>query len=403
MRLASVEEGVAAFRAGRFVVVVDDESRENEGDLILSAEGATPEKLGFMVRHTSGILCLPLLEERLRELSIPMMVSQNTDARKTAFTVSVDYRHGTTTGISAADRAATVLAAIDPESAPTDFSRPGHIFPLRYQRGGVLSRPGHTEATIDLARLAGCYPGGVLAELVNDDGSMKRLPALLDFAAEHDLPVITIADLIRHRFRNERLVRRRGVARLPTEFGEFRAIGYESTWDGLQHLALVAGDVAGRDRILVRVHSECLTGDVFSSLRCDCGFQLRDAMASLGREGTGVLLYLRGHEGRGIGLLHKIAAYELQDRGRDTVQANEDLGLPADARNYGVSAQILQDLEVRSIRLLTNNPVKRSEIERFGIEISERLPLLVEPNDENRRYLRTKELKLGHRLGLGKG
>ena len=328
-----------------------------------------------MVRHTSGLICLPVVGERLDELRLPLMVSENTDARRTAFTVSVDYSPGTTTGISAADRAATIRAVVDPRTKPAELARPGHIFPLRYREGGVLTRAGHTEAAVDLARLAGLYPAGVLCELVNDDGTMARLPQLEDFAATHGFPLISIADLIAHRRHSEKLVRRVVEASLPTEFGSFRAVGFESLLDGTHHVALVRGEVAGASDVLVRVHSECLTGDVLGSRRCDCGYQLHDALRRVAEEDLGVVLYLRGHEGRGIGLLHKLAAYALQENGRDTVEANEDLGLPVDARDYGIGAQILVDLGVTSMRLLTNNPAKRAGLEGYGLSITARVPL----------------------------
>jgi 3,4-dihydroxy 2-butanone 4-phosphate synthase/GTP cyclohydrolase II len=400
MMFASIEAAISAFRDGEFLVVVDDEDRENEGDLIIAAQHATPAGVGFMVRHTSGLICMPVLGERLDELRIPMMVANNTDARRTAFTVSIDYGPGTTTGISAADRAATIAALIDPSKPPEGFTRPGHVFPLRYQPGGVLRRAGHTEAAVDLAGLAGLYPAGVLAEIVTDDGEIARLPDLERFAKEHKLLMISIADLIAYRRQEEKLVKRISEARLPTEFGVFRAIGYESLVDGRENVALVMGDVTGPDGVLVRVHSECLTGDTFGSLRCDCGVQLREAIRLIGEAGAGVILYLRGHEGRGIGLGHKLAAYALQDQGRDTVQANEDLGLPIDARDYGVGAQILVDLGVTTMRLLTNNPKKRAGIEGYGLTIIETLPLQVAPTDENRGYLETKARKLGHTLDM---
>jgi 3,4-dihydroxy 2-butanone 4-phosphate synthase/GTP cyclohydrolase II len=398
MTFGTVEQAIEAFRSGEFVVVVDDADRENEGDLILPAEAATPERIAFMVRHTSGLICVPMLGERLDELRLPLMVTESTDSHRTAFTVSVDVARGTTTGISAGDRAATIRALIDPATAPSDLARPGHIFPLRYQEGGVLRRAGHTEASVDLARLAGRYPAGVLCEIVAQDGSMARLPELVAFAEEHGVVIITIADLIAHRRQSEVLIRRRVEARIPTRHGEFRAIGYESLVDGATHIALVKGDVEGTDEVLVRVHSECLTGDVFGSRRCDCGTQLDLAMERIAAEGTGVIVYLRGHEGRGIGLLHKLAAYTLQDQGQDTVEANVSLGFPPDARDYGIGAQILADLGVGSMRLLTNNPTKRAGLEGFGLSIADRVPLQTEPTPENRDYLRTKAAKLGHLL-----
>ncbi|GBD85675.1 riboflavin biosynthesis protein RibBA [bacterium BMS3Abin02] len=400
MTFAPIEDAVGAISRGEFVVVVDDEDRENEGDLILAAEKATPEKIGFMVRHTSGIICVPLTGERLDELRIPMMVMQNTDARLTAFTVSVDYRPATTTGISAADRAATIRAMVDRATEPEDLTRPGHIFPLRYRPGGVLRRAGHTEAAVDLATLAGLGPAGVLAEIVADDGSVARLGDLKLFARKHHLVMIQIADLIAYRRRRQRLIRRGAEARIPTEFGVFEAIAYESLVDHREHLALVKGEISGKEDVLVRVHSECLTGDTLGSLRCDCGFQLRDAMSKIAAEGSGVVLYLRGHEGRGIGLMHKLEAYALQDHGRDTVEANLELGLPTDARDYGVGAQILADLGITTMRLLTNNPTKRAGIEGYGLEITETVPLEVRPNPENLGYLTTKVEKLGHSIHL---
>ena len=399
--MASIEEAIAAFRNGEFLVVVDDADRENEGDLIIAAEHATPAQVGFMVRHTSGLICLPVPGERLDELQIPLMVANNTDAHRTAFTVSIDYGPATTTGISAADRSATIRAVVDEGTPPEHFTRPGHVFPLRYRPGGVLRRAGHTEAAVDLAILAGLYPAGVLAEIVTDDGEVARLNDLEMFAKEHGLLMISIADLIAYRRHREKLVRRSHEARLPTAHGVFRAIGYESLIDGRAHVALVMGDVDGGEDLLVRVHSECLTGDTFGSLRCDCGTQLLEAIRKVGEAGRGVVLYLRGHEGRGIGLSHKLAAYSLQDQGRDTVQANEDLGLPVDARDYGVGAQILADLGVSTMRLMTNNPTKRAGIEGYGLSITEVVPLRVVPNDENRSYLETKARKLGHILDLG--
>jgi 3,4-dihydroxy 2-butanone 4-phosphate synthase/GTP cyclohydrolase II len=395
---ASIPEAVEDIRAGRVVIVVDDADRENEGDLIMAAEKVTPEAIAFIVRHSSGVICMPVVGERLDELLIPLMVADNTDHRRTAFTVSVDARRGVTTGISAADRAATIRAIVHPDTAPDDLSRPGHIFPLRYREGGVLKRAGHTEASVDLARLAGLYPAGVLCETVNDDGSMARLPDLIRFGAEHGLKIISIADLIAYRRERESLVSKVAEATIPTPHGEFRSYAYESAVDGRTHVVLVLGDIGdGRD-VLTRVHSECLTGDVFASLRCDCGEQLQRSMEIIGREGRGVVLYIRGHEGRAIGLTHKLRAYELQDQGRDTVEANTDLGFPADPREYGIGAQILVDLGVRTMRLLTNNPAKRAGLEGHGLSISARIPIETEPTAENIEYLRTKREKMGHLL-----
>ncbi len=400
MTFAPVDALIAAIARGEMVIMVDDADRENEGDLIVAAEKITPAQMGFMIRHTSGIICLPIVGERLDELDLPQMVKVNTDLRHTAFTVSIDARDGVSTGISAHDRTVTVKRVLDPNTRPEDLSRPGHIFPLRYEPGGVLKRAGHTEAAVDLARYAGLYPAGVLAEVVNDDGTVARLPELERFAKEHDLLIGTIADLIAYRrAREEKLVERVIEARIPTAHGEFRAVGYRSLVDERQHVAFVMGDLGDGENVLVRVHSECLTGDVFGSLRCDCGIQLETALAKVGAEGRGVVLYIRGHEGRGIGLLHKLAAYNLQDQGRDTVEANEELGLPVDARDYGVGAQILYDLGVRSMRLLTNNPTKRAGIEGYGLRIVERVPLTVEPNPHNAAYLAAKAKKLGHRFG----
>ncbi|MGZ5213178.1 MAG: bifunctional 3,4-dihydroxy-2-butanone-4-phosphate synthase/GTP cyclohydrolase II [Actinomycetota bacterium] len=395
---ASIAEAVEDVRVGRVVIVVDDADRENEGDLIMAAEKVTPEAIAFIVRHSSGVICAPVVGERLDELQIPLMVADNTDQRHTAFTVSVDARRGVTTGISAADRATTIRAIVHPDTAPEDLSRPGHIFPLRYREGGVLKRAGHTEASVDLARLAGLYPAGVLCETVNEDGSMARLPDLVRFGAEHGLKIISIADLIAYRRAHETLVTKVAEATIPTPHGEYRSYAYESAVDGRTHVALVLGDIGdGRD-VLTRVHSECLTGDVFASLRCDCGEQLQRSMEIIGREGRGVVLYIRGHEGRAIGLTHKLRAYELQDQGRDTVEANTDLGFPADPREYGVGAQILVDLGIRTMRLLTNNPAKRAGLEGHGLSISARIPIETEPTPENIGYLRTKREKMGHLL-----
>jgi 3,4-dihydroxy 2-butanone 4-phosphate synthase/GTP cyclohydrolase II len=397
---ASIPEAIEEIRQGRIVIVVDDADRENEGDLIMAAERVTPEAIAFIVRHSSGVICMPVVGQRLDELEIPLMVAANTDSRRTAFTISVDARAGVTTGISAADRARTIQAIIHPSTEPADLSRPGHIFPLRYREGGVLKRAGHTEAAVDLARLAGLYPAGVLCETVNEDGTMARLPDLTIFAHVHGLKLISIADLIAYRRQHEVLVTKVAEANIPTPHGEFRSIAYESIVDGRTHVALVTGDIGDGADVLTRVHSECLTGDVFGSLRCDCGEQLDRAMELIGREGRGVILYIRGHEGRAIGITHKLRAYELQDRGRDTVEANIELGFPADQRDYGIGAQILFDLGVRSMRLLTNNPEKRAGLEGHGLTIKERLPLQTDPTPQNVGYLRAKREKLGHLLDL---
>jgi 3,4-dihydroxy 2-butanone 4-phosphate synthase/GTP cyclohydrolase II len=379
--------------------VVDDEDRENEGDLIMAAEAATAEKIGFFVRHTSGLICVPMTGDRLDELDIPLMVrDNNTESQRTAFTYSVDYLYGTTTGISAADRANTISALIDPATTPTDLARPGHIFPLRYREGGVLKRAGHTEAAVDLARMAGLYPAGVLCEVVKENGEMARLPDLVEFCAEHNLLLISIAQLIKYRRQNEKLVKRVSEARIPTKWGDFQAYVYESLLDDEQHVAIVKGAVQGESDVLVRVHSECLSGDVFGSLRCDCGVQLDSAMELIASEGLGVVVYLRGHEGRGIGLGHKLRAYSLQDEGHDTVDANVALGLPVDSREYGIGAQILNDLGITTMRLITNNPSKYGGLEGFGLDIVERVPSVVVPNPENITYLRTKRERMGHLL-----
>ena len=395
----SIDAAIEEIRAGRMVVVVDDADRENEGDLIIAAEKVTPESIAFMVRHTSGVICMPVLGERLDELRVPLMVADVSDHQRTAFTVSIDARVGTTTGISAADRTATILAVIDEKTTPEDLARPGHVFPLRYREGGVLERAGHTEAAVDLSRLAGLYPAGVLCEVVNEDGTMSRLPELKRFAKEHDLRLISIADLIQHRRRREKLVRPVAQASIPTIYGAFQAHAYESLVDGRTHVAMVLGEVGDGESIMVRVHSECLTGDVFHSLRCDCGTQLDDALGKIGAEGRGVVLYIRGHEGRAIGLTHKLRAYQLQEQGKDTVEANVELGFKPDPRDYGIGAQILFDLGVRSMRLLTNNPAKRAGLEGYGLSLEERIPLETKPTPENLRYLRAKREKLGHLLG----
>jgi 3,4-dihydroxy 2-butanone 4-phosphate synthase/GTP cyclohydrolase II len=393
-----IDKAIDAMARGEILVVLDDEDRENEGDLIMAAEFATPEKIAFFVKHTSGVICMPLGGDRLDELELPLMVANNTESQRTAFTVSVDYRHGTTTGISASDRAATIRALIDPATRPQDLARPGHIFPLRAREGGVLKRAGHTEAAVDLARLAGLYPAGVLCEIVNDDGTMARRPQLQRFVDEHGLLMITIADLVRYRRQGEKLVRRIAEARIPTRWGDFSCYAYESLIDGEHHLAMVRGAVQGEDDVLVRVHSECLTGDVFGSLRCDCGPQLDSAMQRIAEEGLGVVVYLRGHEGRGIGIGNKLQAYRLQERGHDTVDANVALGLPVDSREYGIGAQILVDLGITTMRLMTNNRAKYGGLEGYGLEIRERVPLQSIPNPENIHYLRTKRERMGHLL-----
>jgi 3,4-dihydroxy 2-butanone 4-phosphate synthase / GTP cyclohydrolase II len=394
----TVEQAVKDIAAGKAVVVVDDEDRENEGDLIWAAELATPELVGFTVRYTSGMICVGLTGEACDRMDLPPMYHTNQERMTTAYTVSVDAREGVSTGIGAHDRARTIAMLGSEKTVAADLSRPGHVFPLRAKEGGVLRRPGHTEASVDLARLAGLNPAGAMCEIVHDDGTVRRLPALQEFAAEHGLTLITIADLIAYRRRTEKQVERIAEARLPTEFGEFTAYGYRATYDGTEHIALVVGDLGNGADVLVRVHSECLTGDVFGSVRCDCGPQLSAALKRVAEEGRGVVLYVRGHEGRGIGLMHKLQAYQLQDEGRDTVDANLDLGLPADARDYGTGAQILYDLGVRSMRLLTNNPAKRAGLEGYGLEGSGREPMPVRVHEENVRYLRTKRDRMGHLL-----
>ncbi len=396
---ASIEDAIAAVGRGEIVVVVDDEDRENEGDLIMAAEAVTPEAIAFFLKHSSGVICAPVTAERAAELDLRPMVEQNTESMRTAFTVTVDYRHGTTTGISAGDRSATIKSLVDPATRPGDLARPGHIFPLVGREGGVLKRAGHTEAALDLARLAGMAPAGVLCEIVDEDKmGMARVPELVRFAREHDLLFISIADLIRYRRRTEKLVRRVAEARIPTRWGDFTSYVFESVLDGEQHVAMVKGSVNGTPDVLVRVHSECLTGDVFGSMRCDCGVQLDAAMQMISEEGTGVIVYLRGHEGRGIGIGHKIRAYTLQDEGRDTVDANTDLGLPVDSREYGIGAQILNDLGLTTMRIITNNPSKYGGLEGFGLDITARVPSLTAPNPENIAYLRTKRDRMGHLL-----
>lgn len=399
----SVEEAIAQIAQGKIVIVVDDEGRENEGDLIVAAEKATPEVINFMITNGRGLVCMPLTAQRLTELQIPPMVSQNTSEQGTAFHVSIGAKGKITTGISAADRAATVAAAIDPATRPEDISRPGHVFPLQASEGGVLARAGHTEAAVDLARLAGLYPAGVICEIIKPDGTMARRPELEVFAAEHGLSIVTIEDLIRYRRRTEKLIDKIAVAQMPTKWGEFTAHAYESAVNGRAHLALVVGEIADGEDVLVRVHSECLTGDALHSLRCDCGAQLDEAALRIQREGRGVLLYVTGHEGRGIGLAEKLKAYALQDLGADTVEANEALGWPADLRDYGVGAQILADLGVKTIRLLTNNPKKIVALEGYGLSVVAQEPITAGVNPANIDYLRTKVEKMEHTLELASG
>jgi 3,4-dihydroxy 2-butanone 4-phosphate synthase / GTP cyclohydrolase II len=394
----SIATAVAALAAGRAIVVVDDEDRENEGDLVLAAEKITPELVAFMMSECRGLICVPLTAEATDRLQLHPMTGHNGERLGTAFTVSVDARSGVTTGISAADRARTIQLLAAADTGPYDVSRPGHVFPLRAREGGVLQRAGHTEAAVDLARLAGLTPAGVICEIANPDGTMARLPELVEFSRRHGLPLITIAEVIRYRRQTERQVERVATAAMPLKQGMFRATGYRSLIDGTEHLALVMGDVGDGQDVLVRVHSECLTGDVLGSRRCDCGAQLQLSLVAVAAEGRGVVLYLRGHEGRGIGLASKLEAYSLQDRGADTVDANLKLGLPADAREYGTGAQILVDLGVRTIRLLTNNPTKRAGLEGYGLEIVGRVPLRITPNSDNLRYLRVKRDRMGHDL-----
>jgi 3,4-dihydroxy 2-butanone 4-phosphate synthase/GTP cyclohydrolase II len=394
---ATIEEGIEEIRQGRILVVVDDEDRENEGDFVMAADKVTPEAVNFMAMHGRGLICMPMTGERLDALKLSMMVAENTAPMGTAFTITVDARRGVSTGTSAYDRAVTIRTLVDPLMTSADLTVPGHIFPLRAMEGGVLRRAGHTEASVDLARLAGCYPAGVICEVLDESGAMARLPQLTAIAAKYGLKMITIKNLIEYRTQTEKLVRRLASTRLPTEFGEFTAIAYEATVYSRMHFALVMGDVAGDDAVMVRMHSECLTGDVFHSLRCDCGLQLAKALAMIQKAGRGVVVYLR-QEGRGIGLHNKIRAYELQDQGKDTVEANQALGFKADLRDYGIGAQILVDLGLKNLRLLTNNPAKRAGLEGYGLAVVERVPLEVPSNPENHKYLSTKRDKLGHLL-----
>jgi len=395
--LATIPEAIEDIKSGKLVIIIDDESRENEGDLAMAAEKVTPEAINFMAKYARGLICLPIIEQRLAELRIPLMVQENTSRHSTAFTVSVEAKYEVTTGISAFDRAQTIKTVLDPNTKPDDLVRPGHVFPIRAREGGVLVRAGHTEAIVDLARLAGLYPAGVICEIMNEDGTMARLPELELIASAHGLKLMTIADLITYRRRHEKLVQKVTEARLPTKYGEFIAVAYRSTVDIEEHVALVKGDISGPEPVLVRVHSECLTGDVFGSLRCDCGDQIAMALQSVANEGRGVFLYMR-QEGRGIGFHNKLRAYALQDQGMDTVEANEALGFAPDLRDYGVGAQILADLGLHNIRLLTNNPKKVVGLESYGLRIVETVPLVVPPNPYNFNYLRTKRKKMGHNL-----
>ena len=398
IKFNTIEEAIEDIRKGKMIVVVDDENRENEGDLVAAAEKVSPEMVNFMVKYGGGLVCLPIIGSRLEELKVDRMVMRNTDRNKTAFTVSIDARE-CTTGISAHERAMTIKKVLEPKAKEKDFTRPGHIFPIEYKEGGVLVRAGHTEASVDLARMAGLYPAGVICEIMNKDGSMARVPQLVEYVKEHRLKMITIADLIDYRRRHEVLVERVSVSEMPTRYGQFKAYSYVNKITGENHVALVKGDISTKEPVLVRVHSECLTGDVFGSLRCDCGEQLADAMRRIEKEGRGVFLYMK-QEGRGIGLVNKLKAYSLQDGGMDTVEANHALGFPADLRDYGIGAEILVELGIKKLRLLTNNPKKVSGIDGWGLEIVERVPIQVSHNDRNLAYLKTKKEKMGHMLNI---
>ncbi|WP_297473870.1 bifunctional 3,4-dihydroxy-2-butanone-4-phosphate synthase/GTP cyclohydrolase II [Persephonella sp.] len=401
----SIEEAIEDIKNGKMVIVVDDPDRENEGDLVMAAEKVTPDTINFMAKEGRGLICLSLTPERCRELDIPLMTANNTDPKGTAFCLSIDAhpKFGTTTGISAYDRAVTIKLAVSPDAQPSDFVRPGHVFPLMARPGGVLERTGHTEASVDLAKLAGLYPAGVICEIMKEDGTMARLPDLMKFAKKHNLKIITIADLVQYRLRSEKLVEREAEAYLPTKYGTFKIYAYRNKVDGSEHVALVMGEIKPDEPVLTRVHSECLTGDIFGSLRCDCQSQLHSALRTIANEGQGVLVYMRGHEGRGIGIVNKIKAYRLQDQGYDTVEANHKLGFQADLRDFGTGAQILLDLGVRKMRLMTNNPRKIVALEGFGLEVVERVPIIIETNPYNKNYLKTKKIRLGHLIEELKG
>ncbi len=400
IKFSTIEEALKDIQEGKMVIVVDDPDRENEGDLVMAAEKVNSDAINFMAKEGRGLICLTLLPDRLKELDIPLMTNENTDPKGTAFCLSIDAhpRFGTTTGISAYDRAITIKLAVSPDAEPQDFVRPGHVFPLMSKPGGVLERTGHTEASVDLARLAGLYPAGVICEIMKEDGTMARLPDLLKFAKKHNLKIITISDLVQYRIKKEKLVRKEAEAHLPTKYGTFKIYGYRNTLDDSEHVALVMGEIKEDEPILVRVHSECLTGDIFGSLRCDCQSQLHSALKMIADEGRGILVYMRGHEGRGIGIINKIKAYALQEKGYDTVEANHKLGFSTDLRDFGTGAQILLDLGVRKMKLITNNPRKIVALEGFGLEVVDRVPIVINPNPHNKQYLQAKREKCGHLL-----